>query len=72
MVRLRCKMLSATEPLVGERQEGFRQGRKYVDQNFAWKQVVGKESMKKKEVHVAFIDLQKLFDNVNKFFFFLV
>ena len=43
---------------------GFRSGRGCIDQIFVMKQVVEKHREKRKELHDAFMDLEKVYDKV--------
>ena len=45
---------------------GFRAGSGYVDQIFTLKQMGEKAQEKKHRVHVSFIDLEKVYDKVNR------
>jgi sorting nexin-29 len=44
---------------------GFRQGRSITDAVFTPKQITEKRREFNKETHIAFIDFEKAFDNVN-------
>ena len=48
-------------------QERFRPGRECNDQIFAIRQVVRKTMEKDRSVYMAFVDLEKAYDNVNRF-----
>ena len=47
-------------------QEGFRVGRGCVDQVFVVRQVVEKTIEKDKEAYMAFVDLEKTYDDVSR------
>ena len=55
-----------TEMCVGDEQGGFREGRKCVDQIFCLRNVVEKYLEKNKEVFVAYMDLEKAYDRINR------
>ena len=57
-------MIEGTKEQVAEEQEGFRSGRKCTDQTFVLKQLVEKYREKRKELHVALMDLEKAYDRV--------
>ena len=60
------KVRSLTEGLIGEQQCGFRSGRGCVDQVFLMKQMSEKFIDKNKSLYVAYMDLQKAYDTVDK------
>lgn len=49
---------------IGEDQSGFRPGRSCVDNLFTLQQLLEKQIAVDREVHIAFIDLEKAYDNV--------
>ena len=51
---------------VMDKQGGFRAGRGCIDQIFIVRQIVEKAIEKNKKVYMAFVDLEKAFDNVNR------
>ena len=55
-----------TEGLIGEEQCGFRRGRGCVDQVFVMKQMSEKFICKNKELYVAFMDLEKAYDRIDR------
>ena len=55
-----------TQGLIDDKQEGFRAGRRYVDQIFTIKQIGEKAWEKKLRVYVGFMDLEKAYDKVNR------
>ena len=57
-------MLTGDE--VMDEQGGFRIGRGCLDQIFTVKQIVDKVIEKDKKVYMAFVDLEKAYDNVNR------
>ena len=60
------KVRSMTEGLIGEEQCGFRSGRGCVDQVFVMKQMSEKFVNKNKNLYVAYMDLEKTFDRIDK------
>ena len=55
-----------TGGLIDDEKEGFRVGRGCVDQIFTLKQIGEKSQEKKCTVYMGFIDLEKVYDRVNK------
>ena len=55
-----------TETHISEEQNGFRKGRACIDNVFTIKQIIEKRREFNLETHMAFIDLQKAFDKVNR------
>ena len=55
-----------TEGLIGEEQCGFRSGRGCVDQIFAVKQLSEKFVSKSKNLYVAYMDLEKAYDRIDR------
>ena len=60
------RVRKGTEVAIGEEQGGFRKGRGCVDQIFVVRQMCEKFSAKGKEVYVAFMDLEKAYDRVDR------
>ena len=60
------KVRSLTERLIGEEQCRFRSGRGCVDQVFLMKQMSEKFVDKNKSLYVAYIDLEKAYDRVDR------
>ena len=60
----RVKVLAGDK--VMDEQGGFRSGRGCIDQIFAVKQIVEKTIEKDKKVYMAFVDLEKAYDNVSR------
>ena len=60
----RVKVLTGDK--VMDEQGGFRSGRGCIDQIFAVKQIVEKTIEKDKKVYMAFVDLEKAYDNVSR------
>ena len=60
------KVRSLTERLIGEEQCGFRSGRGCVDQVFVMKQMSEKFVDKNKSLYVAYMDLEKDYDRVDR------
>ena len=56
----------ATGDLIDDEQEIFRAGKVCVDQMFTLKQIKEKAQEKKCRVYVSFIDLEKVYDRVNR------
>ena len=60
------RVIECTEEQLSEEQGGFRRGRGCVDQVFALRSIVEKYLEKKREVYVAFMDLEKAYDRVDR------
>ena len=60
------RIRKTTEEKVGEEQGGFRRGGGCVDQIFTLKQLNEKCTDSGKELHMAFIDLEKAYDRVDR------
>ena len=60
------KVREITGGMVGEEQCGFRTGRGCVDQVFSLKQLSEKYVAKGKSVYVAYMDLEKAYDRVDR------
>ena len=60
------RIRETTEGKVGEEQGGFRRGKGCVDQIFTLKQLNEKYTEGGKELHLAFIDLEKAYDRVDR------
>ena len=60
------KVHSLTEGLIREEQCGFRSGRGCVDQVFVMKQMSEKFVDKDKSLYVAYMDLEKVYDRVDR------
>ena len=58
------KLLS--EAIILEEQNGFRIGRSCIDKVFTIKQTIEKRREFNLEIHIAFLDLEKAFDKVNR------
>ena len=58
------RMIGSTKEQVPEEHRGSRPGRGCIDQIFVLKQLVQKYREKRKEVHVAFMDMEKAYDQV--------
>ena len=63
---LNSKLRDCTEGRVLEEQGGFRAKRSCIDQVFTLRQVMEKAIEKRRELFVAFIDLEKAYDRVNR------
>ena len=57
-------MIQSTKEQVAEEQGGFRSGRGCIDQLFVLKQLAEKYREIRKELHAAFMDLEKTYDKV--------
>ena len=60
------RVIENTKEQVAEEQGGFGSGRGCIDQLFVLKQLVEKYREKRKEFHVAFMDLEKPYEKVCK------
>ena len=60
------RVKEATEYLVSEEQCGFRGGRGCIDQIFSVRQVVEKYLEKDRKLYIAFMDLEKAYDRVDR------
>ena len=60
------RVRKSTDEAIGEEQCGFRQGRGCIDQIFAVRQICEKYMMKQKDVYMAFMDLEKAYDRVDR------
>ena len=56
------QVIENSEGQVGEEQSGFRKGRSCADQIFVLRQICEKMKEKKRNVWVAFMDLEKAYD----------
>ena len=63
---LNSKLRDCTEGRVLEEQGGFRAKRSCIDQVFTLRQVMEKAIEKRRELFVAFSDLEKAYDRVNR------
>jgi hypothetical protein len=55
-----------TEAILLENQSGFRKGHSCIDNVFALNQIIEKRREFNLEMHIAFIDLEKAFDRINR------
>ena len=62
------RLIKVTEKhkLLGELQNGFRKGRCGADNNFVLNTILWKSKALRKPVHMAFIDISKAYDSVNR------
>ena len=60
------RVIEMTESAVGEEQCGFRRGRGCVDQIFSVRQICEKFRSKGSEVFMAFMDLEKAYDRIDR------
>ena len=65
-ILLRRLIKSISESLMPEKQCGFRTGRSTVDMIFAARQLMEKSREQHRDVYVAFVDLSKAFDSVDR------
>ena len=63
---LNNRIKTIMEHLIGEEQMGFRKGRSTIDGVFTLQQIMEKHREYNRETHIAFIDFEKAFDNVNR------
>ena len=61
------RVMAGTECAIGEEQCGFRQGRGFMDQVFAVRQVCDKYLANGKNVFWAFMDLEKASDTIDRY-----
>lgn len=64
MINNRLKITS--EHTLGEEQMGLRKGRSTTDAIFTIRQIIEKRREFNQETHIAFIDFEKAFDNLNR------
>ncbi len=57
------RMTKITDESVGDEQEGFRKGRRYIDKIFAVKLLVEKYLEKDRKLCAAFMDLEMVYDS---------
>jgi sorting nexin-29 len=60
------RLKTISEAILLEEQSGFRRGRSCIDNVFTLKQTVEKRREFNLETHIAFLDLGKAFDRVNR------
>ena len=65
-ILLRRLIASVSESLMPETQCGFRSGRSTVDMIFAARQLMEKSREQHRDVYIAFVDLSKAFDSVDR------
>ncbi len=63
---LNRRLKTIAEALLSEEQTGFRKGRSCTDAIFILKRLIEERREHNKETHLAFIDLEKAFDNVRR------
>ena len=66
MVECRLKEGAETECAIGEEQCGFRQGIGCMNQMFAVRQVCEKYLATEKDVFLAFMDLEEVYDIIDR------
>ena len=60
------RVCSLTEGMIGEEQCGFKPGRRCVDQVFMMKQMIEKFVDKNKGLSVAYMELEKAYDRIDR------
>ena len=60
------RVVETSEQQIGEEQSGFRKGRSCADQIFVVRQLCEKLKEKRKLVYMAFMDLEKAYDRVDR------
>ena len=60
------RVIESSERQIGEEQSGFRKGRSCADQIYVLRQVCEKMREKKRSLYVAFMDLEKAYDRVDR------
>ena len=60
------RVVEQSEGQIGEEQSGFRKGRSCSDQIFVLRQLCEKMKEKGKKVWIAFMDLEKAYDRVDR------
>ena len=60
------RVIENSNEQIGEEQSGFRKGRSCTDQIFVLRQMCEKMREKKKNIYVAFMDLEKAYDRVDR------
>ena len=60
------RVIENSEGQIGEEQSGFRKGRSCADQIFVLRQLCEKMKQKKRRVCIAFMDLEKAYDRVDR------
>jgi sorting nexin-29 len=63
---LNTHLQTITEVILLENLSGFRKGRSCIDNIFALNQITEKRREFNLEMHIAFIDLEKAFDRINR------
>ena len=66
LMNARLTKVVETHALLGEMQNGFRRGRSGTDCGFILNTVLWKSSALRKKPHLAFLDLQKAYDSVDR------
>ena len=62
----RLRVVVENKNILGESQNGFRKGRSGEDSAFVLHSILWKASAKKKKTHLAFLDVAKAYDSVNR------
>jgi len=65
-VATRYTFQTVSEAILLEEKNGFRIGRSCIDNVFTIKQTIQKRRELNLETHIAFLDLEKAFDRVNR------
>ena len=66
VLNLRLTEVVENHKLLGEDQNGFRKGRRMSDNNFILDSILSKSKAKKKKVYLAYLDISKAYDSVNR------
>jgi hypothetical protein len=65
-IRVKNKLYEYYKGKLGEEQNGFRRGRSCADSYFSLKLIIEKHREFNIETHLALIDFEKAFDNINR------
>ena len=66
LLNLRLTSVVEAHNLLGEIQHGFRKGRSGAESSFIMNTILWQETAKRKNVHMAFLDLVKAYDSVDR------
>ena len=72
LLNARLTKVVETHRLLGEVQNGFRRGRSGTDCGFILNTVLWKCSARRRKPHLAFLDIQKAYDSVDRFLLLLL
>ena len=67
VMNLRLTQVVEEHSLIGEIQNGFRQGRRSADNAFILQTILWKQKFARKRVHMGYIDIQKAYDSINRY-----